>query len=300
MGYDNMKIVSMNLTKAGRKNESYLRQLLDGEQPDLCLLPGDNDDMKKTMVCGYEQYLNQGNDQTVLLYNPKRLKLKWSPVSVNQYPQLPGINFDSLVCPEAEVELGPYKEPRRFSVLTWHFELTQNGIDRRTQAENIIRLSQSIAMTRQIPIFIGGDFNIDLNSIQNIVKKLSSDCKQALNENATNSGFYPKNVWLPSMVSGSLWEQKHLISMNVHTCKQNPSVVATYSSQQQSDFFVASKALMLEETSLVDLGCATGKRAKVERCEVEQSPQIGNGSSCYTPTKTTMKTQPRPPKHSGG
>ena len=120
MGFD-IKIISMNLSKAGHQNESYLRKLLDGEKPELCLLPGDNGDIKNCVVCEYQQYLTQGNEQTVLLYNPKRLKLKWSPVSANQYQQLPGIDFDALVCPEAAVELGQYKEPKQFSILTWHF-----------------------------------------------------------------------------------------------------------------------------------------------------------------------------------
>lgn len=301
MGFD-IKIISMNLSKAGRQNESYLRQLLDGEKPDLCLLPGDNNDIKNCVVCGYEQYLTQGNEQTVLLYNSKRLKLKWSPVSVNQYQQLPGTNFDDLVCPEAEVQLGPYKEPKRFSILTWHFSLTrETRINRRTQAENIIRLSQNISRNREIPMFIGGDFNLDLVSMQELVKHVSSEGKQALNQQATESELFPEETWLPSMKNGTLRPLRHLIAMEVFACKPS-SIVAEYGSQQQFDFFVASKVLELEETALVDFGCATGKTTRVDSC-ITQKPKpklTVNGTSCYMPTKTIMSTEPRPPKHFGG
>ena len=300
MGYD-IKIVSMNLSKAGRQNESYLRRLLDGEKPDLCLLPGDNTDMKNCVICGYEQYLTQGNEQTVLLYNPNRLKLKWSPVSVNQYNQLPGTNFDDLVCPEAEVQLGPYKEPKRFSILTWHFSLTrETSITRRTQAENIIRLSQNISRNREIPMFIGGDFNIDLVSMQQLVKHVSSEGKQALNQQATESELFPEETWLPSMKNGTLRLQRHLIAMEVFACKQSSSIVAEYGSQQQFDFFVASKALLLKETTLVDLGCATGKTTRVNKCVTEEPKLKPTANGNYMPTKTIMSPEARPPKHFGG
>ena len=302
MGYD-IKIISMNLSKAGRQHESYLRQLLDGEKPDLCLLPGDNNDMKNCVVSGYEQYLTQGNEQTVLLYNPNRLKLKWSPVSINQYQPLPGTDFDTLVCPEAEVELGPYREQKRFSILTWHFSLTREiKIDRRTQAENIIRLSQTISMTRQIPTLIGGDFNLDLCSMQKIVKHVSSGGQQDFINQATQSGMFPKDTWLPSMVNGTLRPQRHLIAMQVFACKQSSSIVAEYGYQQQSDFFVASKSLVLKEPTLVDFGSAIGKRTNVEKFVTEEpkpKPAV-NGTTCYAPTKTILSTEPRPPKHSGG
>ena len=297
MGYD-IKIISMNLSKAGRQNESYLRQLLDVEKPDLCLLPGDNNDMKNCVVCGYEQYLTQGNEQTALLYNPNRLKLKWSPVSVNEYEQLPGTNFDDLVCPEAEVQLGPYKEPKCFSILTWHFSLTrETRINRRTQAENIIRLSQNISRNREIPMFIGGDFNLDLCSMQKLVKQLSSEGKQALNQQATESGLFPTETWLPSMKTRTFRPQRQLLSMEVFAC----TGVAEYGSQQQLDYFVASKALILKETTLVDFGCATGKSTCVDRCFKEgPKPKPTVNGSCYAPTKTIMSTEPRPPKHFGG
>ena len=321
MPRETLKIVSMNLTKAGRQHQSYLRQLLDNEQPDLCLLPGDNDNLKKAVVFGYEQYVTQGNQQTVLLYKAEKLKLNWSPVSTNQYPQLPGVNFDHLVCPEAVVELGPYQEPRRFSILTWHYSLTQwNGIDRTTQATNIVGLSQNIALTRQIPIFIGGDFNVDLNTMEKLVKHVSSEGTKSFLEQAQSSGQFPSNVWLPSMIKGTLTPQRHLIAMNVYSCKQNTSVVAQYGSQQQSDYFIASKSILLQETSLVDFGSATGKTTKVEKYETAHATPTMNGTSnytptmngtsnytptknetsYYTPTKTIMSTQPRPPKHYGG
>ena len=297
----------MNLSKAGSK-KSYLRQLLDGENPDLCLLPGDNDNLKKSVVCEYEQYFTQGNEQTVLLYKSKRLRLNWSPVNVNLYQQLPGTNFDMLVCPEAEVELGPYKEQKRFSILTWHYSLTRlNQMNRNTQAENIIRLSQAISMTRQIPTLIGGDFNIDLTTMRKIVKHLSSEGQQGYIQQATQSDMFPKQTWLPSMVNGTLTPQRHLIAMQVFACEQqHSSIVAEY--QQQSDFFIASKSLVLKEPTLVDFGSATGRKTKVEKCEEPKPKPAMNGTSCYTPsyvpnyapTKTTMSTEPRPPKHSGG
>ena len=299
----------MNLSKAGSK-KSYLRQLLDGENPDLCLLPGDNDNLKKSVVCEYEQYFTQGNEQTVMLYKANRLKLKWSPVNANNYQQLPGTNFDMLVCPEAEVELGPYKEPKRFSILTWHFSLTREiNMNRNTQAENIIRLSQAISTIRQIPTLIGGDFNVDLTTMRKIVKHLSSEGQQSYIQQAKEFDMFPKQTWLPSMVNGTLTSQRHLIAMQVFACEQqHSSIVAEYGYQQQSDFFIASKALVLREPTLVDFGSATGKKTKVEKCEEPKPKPVMNGTSCYTPsyvpnykpTKTTMSTEPRPPKHFGG
>lgn len=295
MGLDSdIKIISMNLTKAGRGNESYLRKLLDVEKPDLCLLPGDNDDMKKCTVYGYQQYLTQGNDQTVLLYNTEKVKLKWSPVSADKYAQLPGVNFDELVCPEAEVQLGPHMDPKHISILTWAPSMTRKNIDRRMQAEHIIRLAQGISMNRQIPMLIGGDFNFALNNMEHVVKDISSQGKNDLNKRAAESGYYPAKEWLPGMINGSLWPLKHLITMNLVACKS--SVVAEYG----SDFFVASKALMLKEPTLVDFGSATGKRAKVNECDTEEPKLKPNGTTCYTPMKTTLKAEPRPPKHSGG
>ena len=313
MGYD-INIISMNLSKAGYR-KSYLRQLLDGENPDLCLLPGDNDDLKKSAICEYEQYFTQGNEQTVLLYKPNQIRLKWSPVNVNNYQQLPGTNFDLLVCPEAEVELGPYKEPKRFSILTWHFSLTREfNINRTTQAENIIRLSQAISVVRNIPTLIGGDFNMDVASMKKIVKHLSSEAQQGFIKQATESGMFPQQTWLPSMVNGTLTPHRHLIAMQVFACEQqHSSIVAQYGVQngyqQDSDFFVASKSLVLRDPTLVDFGSATGRKTKVEKCEeTKTKPAVNGGTSCYTPTyvqnyaptKTIMSTEPRPPKHSGG
>ena len=300
MGFESdIKFVSMNVTKAGRVKESYLRKLLDVEQPDLCLLPGDNSDLKKCVVYGYKEYFTQGTNKPVMLYNTDKVKLKWSPVSVNDYQQLPGINFDLISCPEAEVELstysGMYKETKHFSVLTWDPSMTRNNsIDRRMQAENIIRLAQEISLKRQIPVLIGGDFNFGMDKMELVVKDISSRGKNGLNQSAAESGHYPEDIWLPSMRNGSLWPLKHLISMNVVACKS--SVVKEYG----SDFFVASEALELKEPTLVDMGSATGKKAEVnEKCFIDDPKIIPNGT-CYAPTKTTMSMKPRPPKHSGG
>ena len=200
MGNDrDIKIISMNSSKVGRGNESYLRKLLDVENPDLCLLPGDNGDIKKCTVCGYKQYLTQGNSQPVLLYDTEKVRLKWSPVSVDRYAQLPGINFDELVCPEAEIPLGPGMEPKHVSILVWDPSMTRKNVDRRMQAENIIRLAQDISLKRQIPTLIGGDFNFGLNNMEHIVKDVSSQGKKYLNKQAAESGLYPAEKWLPSI-----------------------------------------------------------------------------------------------------
>ena len=103
------------------------------------------------------------------------------------------------------------------------------------------------------------------------------------------------------MVNGTLRPQRQLIAMDVFACKHSPTV-AEFGSQQQSDFFVASKALVLKETTLVDFGCATGKTTRVDKCvtqEPKPKPTV-NGTSCYKPTKAIMSTEPRPPKHFGG
>ena len=301
MPRDTLKIVSMNLTKAGRKHESYLRQLLDIEQPDLCLLPGDNQSLKTSVVLGYEQLSSQGQQDTVLLYKAEKIKLNWSPVWANGLLQLPGINADYLVCPEAVIEQGQGKGPRTISILTWHYSLTRwEGVDRSMQAMNIVRMSQDIALSRKTPILIGGDFNLDVNTIQNIAKHANTEGTQSFLKGAANSGLFPSDVWLPSMIKGTLTPQRHLIAMNVYSCKQNTSVVAQYGVHQNADYFIASKSIRLEETSLVDFGCATGKTTHVQQREVEQPKPTQNGTSSYTPTKATMYTEPRPPKHYGG
>ena len=324
MGYDvdTLKIISMNFTKAGKKPKSYLRELLDGQQPDLCLLPGDNDELKKTVVCEYEQCLTQGNNKTVLLYKAKKVKLTATTIGCNEFPQLPGINFDSMVCPQATVEVGPYQEPKRFSILMWDDRLTQERIDRRTQAENIIRLSQTIAEQRGSPILVGGDFNLEYTSIQKIVTHLNTERTNTFMEQATNSGLFPPETYLPSMTKGTLRPQRHLFAMRVFACKQNDSIVAEYGTHQQSDFFIASKELELKDTTLLDFGTATGRQASLEnlrrdcvKMETETpvptySPtkmsgertktETFNYSACYAPTRTEMVIPPRPPKHHGG
>ena len=78
--------------------------------------------------------------------------------------------------------------------------------------------------------------------------------------------------------------------------------MAEYGYQQQSDFFVASKSLVLKEPTLVDFGSALGKITNVENCVTEEpkSKPAVNETTCYAPTKTLLSTEPRPPKHSGG
>ena len=299
MGYDTLKIVSMNVNRLGGNNrQSFLRELLDGQQPELCLLPGDNSELKKAVIFGYESYQSQGTSETVLLYKAENIKLKRSAVTCDMFPPLPGINYDSIVCPEAEVDLGSHQQPKRFSILTWDFHLTQVKIRRETQAESIVRLSQMIAETRQIPILVGGDFNIDACSIEKIVSHLNKEKTNGFMEMATNSGLFPSEKYLPSMTKGSLRPQRHLFAMRVFACKKNSSIVAEYQSYQQTDFFLASKELELRETSRLDCGGTTGQCTQLQK--VHDNRTETNHTQCYQPTKTEMVIPPRPPKHHGG
>lgn len=172
-----------------------------------------------------------------------------------------------------------------------------------------------IAEGRGTPILVGGDFNLEYSSIEQIVTHLNKKRTNEFMQQATNSGYFPPETYLPSMTKGTLRPQRHLFVMRVFASKQNNAIVAEYDSYHQSDYFIASKELELKDTSLLDLGQAIGRQTKVEKTcrdytetETEKcyaptkmhKKQTKTEIPCYAPTKTEMVIPPRPPKHHGG
>ena len=103
---DRLRIISMMGSEGrGRQHWEFRRPHIDTligqQQPDLMLLPGDDPDPKTMVVENYEQYLEPSQNGTVLLYDPKRLRLKTT--ERDWLRGTPDFDINKLVFPSIDV-----------------------------------------------------------------------------------------------------------------------------------------------------------------------------------------------------
>lgn len=297
MGNDNLSIVSFNPTRKGLYSLSessrlpYLQRLFEMMHPDICLLPGDDKSAKLNVIRGFGQYMTPNNDDTILLYDVNKVSMTTANVNLQSFGNLPGIDFDKIVCPKVEVSsLLPMKSVvKEFSIVTWHHTLFPNivSLDNNILMESVLVFAQRLAMVTRLPIIIAGEINMEYRLLVNIVEKLGKENSDVYLQNI--QPIMAENGYIPSITAAASRNERHKFMMKVYKCQK------AYNSNSGNnirefvpDCFIASKCLELKEPSILDLESVTAKHIMIEAVK----------SHC--PTQTSMTIPVRPPRHQGG
>jgi len=320
MGHDKLSIISMNSarrglsTLPGNERSSYLERILDSASPDICFLPGDDKALKMNLVIGYKQYNVPSADGTVLLYDTKRIAVEAPQFNPCSFGQLPGLDYDQMVCPSVKVFSDqPGKGERvvkEFNLITWKYSLfVENKVGPERMSESLVRFSQKVALSTQKPVLIGGEMRIDQQMLQQIVNKLCKEGDQMFLNGVEENLDMKERGYLPSMTKASFRPVRHLFMMKVFRCSTGPlnrsahqSVVQTWDSGFVPDCFIASKELELTEASLLDLDNVTGRHIKLEtkpapkKAKQQQKTKERIGDYCPTQTSYVAPQTVFPPQ----
>lgn len=278
------------------QSSNYLGHILNGAQPDICFLPGDDKCLKYSgCVNGYGQYLVPTLDGTVLLYS-SRVEVKKPDISFGTFGPLPGIDFDKMVCPQVAIRAAAPMNHivKEFNLITWNHTLyTESKTDIGTLSESIILFAQRLSIQTGRCVLIGGEMTIEFTTLEDIVKKLSTEQKELFLSNIQPE--MSQLGYLPSMTNATFRGLRHLFEMKVFRCNANEVTksktrISNVRNNNVADCFIASKELELTEAKLVDVEQATA------RCIKMCPPALKE----HAPTKTEMVITPRPPRHSGG
>lgn len=299
MGVDALSIVSMNSSRKGllslspSNRTSYLQNILENAEPDLCFLPGDKGETGKDVVIGYQQYMSPTNRETVLLYKAERIKMSSPSFSFNSFGELPLVSYENILCPLVNVETlapNPKHVIKQFSAISWHYQMCDIALSKGQQmkmSESLVILARMVAMTTRQPVLVCGEFPVSFNEVMNIVKEQTkqnrADFLQGWQEELGPHGY------LPSMTNGATRDMRHRFELKGFRCKaleKNVNIRAEEASIP--DFFLASKELELKEPSLMNVEKLTGRKVQMKA--------LLN----HCPTRTEMKIPVREPRHHGG
>ena len=293
MGKDRDRLEIFSMNAAGRKgiqSMDYRKLCLDeivrNNEPDIIFLPGDEPDMSSSVLSGYRQAQVAHNNETVLLYDRKRLRLKtpdWygfkSPLVV------PGIDINKLMYPLVEI-LSPQPIQhcvKQFHCISWHWELTQTTTDVLYEsAQRYLWLAQYLAWMSGVEVLIGGDFNLPVKQIQKLLAEHNKLVEQNIDQVFP---FFRKMGLMDCMIEYANRPERRLRQLKLHKCQ-------TVSTTQETDYFVASKEMQLCKTEMI-------KKSKLPgRCTTMTMTQPATME--YRPIKTEMCIPSRPPRHNGG
>ncbi|KAL3883266.1 hypothetical protein ACJMK2_029549 [Sinanodonta woodiana] len=313
MAFDNIKIINIQgadktYTRYDKDSRfSFLERLVQRHQPTVLLLddPYDMDSFRSAFFLKYEKVQSDMNENIVMLYDTHR-------VSVHKQRDETSPNFhylkpDNLVIPNVEV-LSPLPMRtviNRFACVTWSEATTYKEENRRNVwMEELISYSQHIALTRSLPVLMGGDFKFPIPELKKLVKSRNETVFASRRE-TTQPIFDEIGIGLASQVDYQLGREKRLLTMKVHEVQGTTS---------KNDCFVASKEMKLRDPSFINIEelwstaiymygekeCQGGRPVKVPdqttmngHCHQERPTQ-------FCPTKTYIDVQPRLPKHHGG
>ncbi|XP_048772930.1 uncharacterized protein LOC125678486 [Ostrea edulis] len=296
MGYDTdcLKIVSMNATgRKGRQfndfRQSNLRHLVENESPDIMFLPGDNPGPDTFTQTSYQQLLDPAHNETVLLYDSTRLKVHQRPTG----PQLKAPNFDldKIVTPLVEIYSPAPAQSivKQFICVSWHWELTTATRGSQVLYENgksYMMLAQFLAWFTEMEVLIGGDFNLPLPKIEELIREHNSLVQAGIDN---IKPFFQQLGYMDCMTETVHRPQRRLRQLKLHMCK-------SHENNTETSFFVASKEMQLMQTRHVKMESLTYRSAGLQlqtRVKTEHHPEP-------TYTKTQMYIPQRPPKHNGG
>ncbi|XP_060569435.1 uncharacterized protein LOC132727863 [Ruditapes philippinarum] len=304
MDNDVLSILSFNSSRKGLQTLSphirsgYLHRIFQcpDTKPDICFLPGDDEAAKLNAIRGYGQYTLQQCEGTVFLYDVNRVQMSRPNVSLNSIGSLPGLDLDKLVVPHVKVfSLQPHQRVvKEFSMVSWKYDLFQSAtVPAETLMESILIFSQRLINKTEKPIFIGGEMNIEFDTLMEIVKKISKDREMTFLKSLKPDA--DEQCYTPSMLKGSTTDIRHRFMMKVYRCKSNSSNdnIQAQDYRQKSDViipdcFIASKHLELKDASLLDIEKVPGRQISMPLLQK------------HKPTQTSMEIPVRPPKHHGG
>ncbi|XP_062587428.1 uncharacterized protein LOC134249089 [Saccostrea cucullata] len=294
MGFDTdcLRIVSMNAT--GRKGKQYydfrqsnLRQLVENESPDIMFLPGDNPGPDTFTHTSYQQLLDPTNNETVLLYDSTRLKVHQRPTE--QQFSIPNCDFDKVLTPIVDIySPAPAQNiVKRFICVSWHWELTATGGSQvlYENGRSYIMFAQLLAWFTGNEVLIGGDFNLPLTKINELIKEHNNLVQQGID---SLKPIFRQLGYMDCMTETIHRPDRRLRQLRLHKCKN--------ANTTETNFFVASKEMQLLETQHVKMESLSYRCAGLQlqtRLETNYCPEP-------TYTKTQMYIPQRPPKHNGG
>ena len=288
---DRLQIVSMNASgRKGRQfmdyRKSYLDDIIGNNKPDVIFLPGDDPDMSSSALTDYRQAQVAHNNDTVLLYDSKRLRLK-TPDWYGFIPSLvvPGIDINKLMYPLVDILSPPPTQHavKQFHCISWHWELTQTTTDARYKfAWRYVWLAQYLAWSSGVEVLIGGDFNLPVEQIEKLLTDHNKLVEQSIDD---VKPFFQEMGYMDCMTENVHRPGRRLRQLKLHKSK-------TLSTTQDADYFVASKEMQLCKTEMIANSKLPG------RCTTMTMTKPATTE--YRPTKTEMCIPSRPPRHNGG
>ncbi|XP_063440655.1 uncharacterized protein LOC134721510 [Mytilus trossulus] len=291
---DRLTIVSMNASGRKRRQyqdyrKSYLKDVIGDNEPDLLFLPGDDPDMSSSELNDYRQTQVHHNHETVLLYDTKRLKLS-TPDWYDMVPSMvvPGIQQGKLMYPLFEV-LAPKPTQhtvKKFHCISWHWELTQTTSQELYQfASRYLWLAQYLGWTSKVEILIGGDFNLPIKKIQELLDEHNTLIQKGVED---IKPFFRKHGYMDEMTEYIQEPGCALRQLKLHKCKSVAGI------NGDTNYFVASKEMNLCKTEMMTASTLPG------RCTTLTMNRPAVQNFCPLPTKTQMCIPARPPRHNGG
>ena len=288
---DRLQIISMNASgRKGRQFMDYRKSNLDdiigNNEPDIIFLPGDEPDMSSSVLTGYRQAQVAHNNETVLLYDSKRLRLK-TPDWYGFIPSLvvPGININKLMYPLVEILSPPPTQHavKYFQCISWHWELTQTTTNVLYEfAERYLLLAQYLSWISGVEVLIGGDFNLPVAQIQKLLAEHNKLIEKSIDD---VKPFFNKMGYMDCMTENIHRPARRLRQLKLHKCK-------TSSTTQDTDYFVASKEMQLCKTEMIENSKLPGRCTTIA--------MIKPATMECRPIKTEMCIPSRPPRHNGG
>lgn len=296
MGYDTdvLNIISMNAS--GRKGRMYndyrkdkLRNLVENERPDIMFLPGDNPGDTFTQT-SYQQLLDTTNNETVLLYDSTRLRIRQQPTGPDI--KIPNCDFDKVLSPMVDVcSPAPASQiVKQFICVSWHWELTMEERGSQVIYENgkqFMMYAQFLAWFTGTEVLIGGDFNLPMDTIMGLITEHNKMVEAGID---SIKPLFQQLGYMDCMTENIHRPVRRLRQLKLHTCKCQEKI-------SDCNFFVASKEMQLRETKYAKLESLTYRSAGLQLKTSTSTPT-------YRPeptyTKTEMYIPPRPPKNHGG
>ncbi|KAK3603334.1 hypothetical protein CHS0354_025942 [Potamilus streckersoni] len=317
MTLDNIRIINIqgvgeNYTRYDRDNcydrdnrFSFLERLVHQHQPTVLLLddPYDGDSFRSVIFRKYEKVQSDMNENIVMLYDKDRVSAQKQR---DLKPNFQYLNPDNIVIPNIEI-LSPLPIQtviNRFACVTWSEATIYEENRRNAWMEELISYSQHIAMTRNLPILMGGDFKFPIPELKKLVNTRNKSVFSDLREK-TQPMFDEIGIGLASQVDYQLGRHKRLLTMKVHEVQGTMS---------RNDCFIASQELRLRDPSFIsieELWSTAIYMYGEKECQGGRPEEISNQTTMnghyhqerptqFCPTKTDIYVPPRPPKHHGG
>ncbi|XP_061164381.1 uncharacterized protein LOC133173412 [Saccostrea echinata] len=283
---DFLQIVSMNA--AGRNGRKHVFQdLLEKEEPEIVFLPGGSPGLDTLTQTRYKHLLDPAYKEPVLLYDSTRLKVNQLPASPQS--SRPACAFDKVLAPLIDINSPAPTQNivKQFICVNWHWKLSETG-GSQVLYENgrmYMMFAQNLAYFTGKEVFIGGDFNLPLSKIKELIDEHNSLIQQGIDSIKPQ---FQKFGYMYCMTEEIFRPERRLRQLKLHKSDNSNST--------ETNYFVASKEMQLHKTRHEKMESLS---YRYTRLQLQTGVVTGN---CPEPTytKTEMYIPPRPPKHHGG